>query len=177
METANIILQVIQTTFLSVDWQNLYFIAKFLFIFLDLLLIIGIILVLPKAMSFCPHFIWPNKKKKKEMALNLVGTAKERWAEILVKSEISLPHSLTLAIIEADSFVDSVLKEIGLRGETMADRMKQINPADIKSLNDVWQAHKTRNELVHTPGAEIEIQSARQFLNYYEKFLKEIGVL
>ena len=89
----------------------------------------------------------------------------------------SPPQSLTLGIIEADSFIDDVLKKMDLRGEHMADRMEQLTRMDLKSADNLWKAHRVRNDLVHTSGFTLSKGDAERALQYYEDFLKEVGML
>jgi len=55
-----------------------------------------------------------------------------------------------LSIIEADKLVDNVLKKSGMRGESMGERLRaseKLVPHHV--YNDMWEAHKVRNRLVH----------------------------
>lgn len=103
---------------------------------------------------------------------------KAHWEDILAKAESAPPQSLTLAIIEADSFIDDILKtQLNLAGEHMADRLDKLDDGDVKSLDKLWRAHRIRNDLVHTPGYFLNPHEARAVLRDYEKFLKEIEVV
>ena len=59
----------------------------------------------------------------------------------------------------------------------MADRLEQLDLTQINTLDNIWRAHRLRNQLVHTPGYSVNQVDAQRFLKYYEDFLKEIGVL
>ncbi len=100
-----------------------------------------------------------------------------RWKSIRAKAEAVPPQSLTLGIIEADSFVDDVLKRMGLLGQTMADRLEAIDTGDIQTLDRLWTAHRARNNLVHSPGYVMGERDARRYMDDYEAFLKELGVI
>ena len=55
-----------------------------------------------------------------------------------------------LAVIEADKLADTVLKKAGVKGESMAERLRQVEKiADRSVYQRMWEAHKVRNELVH----------------------------
>jgi hypothetical protein len=102
---------------------------------------------------------------------------RERWQEILNLAEPANGESFKKAIIEADTFVDGVLGELGLEGEHMADRLERLDPDEIGSMPKLWRAHRIRNDLVHTPGFVIAPADGWQVLQDYETFLKEIKVL
>lgn len=54
------------------------------------------------------------------------------------------------AIIRADSFLDEVMKKVGGRGETYADRLRSLEKKfDQEVYQGVWQAHKLRNQIAH----------------------------
>lgn len=175
MERLDLVIQTVTESFQGIAWQRVYFATKFIFIFLDLILLTAIMLTFPQALKFRPKFNYPMKAGRKKDRHKIPLDKKDMWSAILTKAESAPPHSLTLGVIEADSFVDSILKELGVPGETMADRLKQLSQ-DIISLNNVWQAHKTRNEIVHS-NLELDPDLAKTLLGYYQDFLREIGAI
>jgi len=102
---------------------------------------------------------------------------KQRWLSILQKLDPKSHESLSLSVIAADKLVDDALKQIGFVGDTMADRLKQLSSADMKSLEHLWDAHKLRNELVHKPDFKLTSKNAKGALKAYEEFLKELQLL
>lgn len=175
MQLVQAIFGKIEQYFLSFHWQKLHSSLMLFFIFLDILLTVVFFWVLLKSLRYRPHFFFPKKLKVKipQEKLDL----KAKWDFIIKKSTSAPPHSFTLALIEADSFVDNTLRDMGFKGETMADRLKQLNSEELVSLNDVWKAHKARNELVHAPGADLASEEAKKFLGFYEEFLKEMRII
>lgn len=116
------------------------------------------------------------KGEKRIPTLRDAGIA-TRWKSILAKAEAAPPQSLTLGIIEADSFVDDILKRMGIAGEHMADRLEKIDTGDLQTLDALWTAHRARNNLVHSPGYVMSEFDARKYMKDYESFLRELGVL
>jgi len=96
------------------------------------------------------------------------------WQKIVSRLSKDDEASLQLALIEADNLFDDLLKLMGLPGESMADRLKYLNPAQVSNIEEIWQAHKLRNQLVH--GSEYPIaRSEIEFgVRAYEKALKEL---
>lgn len=80
------------------------------------------------------------------------------------------------AVIEADKIFDSVLRQLGFRGATMGERLKNSQPS-ISNINQVWGAHKLRNQLVHETEAKISKKQAQEALASFEKALKGLGAL
>ena len=66
---------------------------------------------------------------------------------------------------------------MNLPGEHMADRLERLASRYLKSINKLWQAHRIRNDLVHTPGFVLNPVDAKGVLENYQDFLKEIGII
>lgn len=81
-----------------------------------------------------------------------------------------------LSIIEADKLVDNVLKKAGMRGESMGERLRASEKlVPHNAYNDMWEAHKVRNRLVH----EIDHQyteHAGETLLKMKRYLIALGV-
>ncbi len=101
----------------------------------------------------------------------------KRWGIILERANTPTPDNLRLAVMEGDALVDTFLKRNGYAGDTMADRLSTISSVEIKSLNSLWDAHRLRNILAHTPGAKVSETEARVALGAFERFLKELGAI
>ncbi|MEK9194341.1 MAG: hypothetical protein AAB884_00860 [Patescibacteria group bacterium] len=165
--------------FIGLPWPSIYGFVKAVIITLDVVLFIAFIWVFVKVLEFRPKFLFNPSlaaKKKKKKAVKDPEVAK-RWKSLLEKSISSPPQSFIIAIIEADKFVDDVLKKLGIQGEHMADRLEKLNNHDLRTLDKLWRVHRVRNELVHMPDFKISEVDAREILEVYEAFLKEIEVL
>jgi hypothetical protein len=161
--------------FVNIPWQEVFFGARWVFIILDVILLVVFVFVFIKALEYRPHFTLRVKKKKRSPLRD--PKLLERWENIIKKAASNSPQSLTLAIIEADSFIDDVLKKMNLPGEHMADRLDRLGRRPLKTVDRLWRAHRVRNELVHTPGFTISPADAKKVMGDYENFLKEIGLL
>jgi len=81
-----------------------------------------------------------------------------------------------LAIIEADKLVDSVLRRAKIRGETFADRLRKVEKlVPYSSYQQMWEAHKVRNELVHEVGHDAHISNPDEVLRKIKNFLIALG--
>lgn len=169
-------IQDIYRWFINIPWRSVYFSIKDIVIILDIALIVGFVWVFIKALEYRPKFFL-NPKPSRQKEIFKDPEILKRWKSILEKSASAPPQSFTLAIIEADKFVDDVLKKLGFKGEHMADRLERLASRDLRTLDKLWRVHKIRNELVHNPDFNISAVDAREILEAYEAFLKEIGVL
>jgi len=146
---------------------------KFSSIIISIILSIGIITVLYKIFRL-------RTKRMIHLADFLVReeipeTRFNRWAEIEKKIESENSADWKMAIIEADSIIDDILQRIGYKGENLGERLKNIEPSDFENLQNVWEAHKVRNRIVHEAERfEIAKEEAKAILEKYKKALKEL---
>lgn len=100
---------------------------------------------------------------------------KETWSEIEKTQNMGLMGA-KLAVIEADKLLDTVLRDMHFPGETMGERLKMAG-YKYKSINQVWPAHKLRNQLVHDSAFQLSIGQAKRSVRDFEKALKVLGAL
>lgn len=99
-----------------------------------------------------------------------------RWLKIensLVKGD---PRTYSMALINADKLLDKALRELGLAGKTMGERMKRINDR-FTDANHVWYAHKLRNQIAHEEDFEIGYTDANKALAAFRQALKDLGAI
>lgn len=158
-------------------WFPVYRVARAFFIALDAALFLGLVFAIFKGLPFRPKLAPHTGGAVKRTFTLRDALVKERWAEITKKASAGSPDLLKLALIEADKLADDALKRMGLEGEHMADRLQQVRPEELRSLNALWAAHRLRNEFVHTPGYHASPEEIRKALQGYEAFLREVKVL
>jgi len=96
------------------------------------------------------------------------------WQKILLRLSKNDEANLRLALIEADNLFDDLLKQMRLPGESMADRLKYIDSSQVSNIDEIWQAHKLRNQVVHNPEYPITRNEIEFGVRAYEKALKEL---
>lgn len=109
----------------------------------------------------------PFKKKKS-------GDVATRWKEVqeLMAKEDS--HAWAMAIVKADSILDSVLQK-RVSGETVGERLKNMEgKLDRDTLQSAWDAHKTRNQIAHGDG-DISRLEAQDVIANFRKVLNVMG--
>ncbi len=107
------------------------------------------------------------------------GTPKNaRWLEIQMHSDSTNPNDWKLAIIEADIMLGQVLTKAGYAGGTIGEQLKSISTNTVNSLQDIWEAHKVRNQIAHEGADFILTQKlARDTILRYQKFFQEFNAL
>lgn len=97
-----------------------------------------------------------------------------RWNRVEEQVGSSSPESWRLAILEADIMLSELLDIQGYKGETIADKMKQVDRAQFNSIDDAWEAHKIRNRVAHE-GTKMDLtpREARRVIGLYKRAFKE----
>ena len=165
---------------LGINWESIFYTVRWVFITLDIILVILFVLVFRKALKYRPKFTaFPGGRKSKKKGAEVKKfDFSPQWKKILTTVEAGGSDASLLAIIEADKLVDTALKNLKFEGEYIAERLERAGKVmDLKTIDDVWRVHRIRNNLVHTPGFKISQSQVNDVLKVYEKFLKELNVL
>lgn len=99
-----------------------------------------------------------------------------KWLAIehqLKREEVA---SYSLAVLNADKLLDQALKDKGLKGETMGDRLKTGKDL-FSERNNVWSAHKLRNKIAHDPDVNVTYNAARYAIGDFKRALKDVGAI
>ncbi len=111
-----------------------------------------------------------------EKSYEVAGFSK-KWDKVKKRLGKNWESEAKLAIIEADNLLDSVLKRMAFKGESLGERLKQLSKEMLPNIDDVWDAHKTRNNIVHDPDYRLSIGKARSVLQHYEDAFKNLEAL
>ena len=103
-------------------------------------------------------------------------TEHHRWTHVRALIEGTSPNDWRQAIIEADIILDDMLTRLGYVGDSIGEKLKKVNPAQFKTLQEAWEAHKIRNEIAHQ-GSEFLLTDhvAYRTIMQYENVFKEHG--
>jgi len=175
-------------------WKTVNMVSKWIFIFLDIFLIAAIIWLFSKISSFRQKLDIKETREinaKKNLVevengenekINLENsylreTVKSKWQEIISKIETETEKDLQMAIIEADSLLDLVLKRKGYPGENLKERLNALKQENLLNLDEVWQAHKMRNEIAHNPHFAVIKKDAEKILKFYKNAFQKLKVI
>lgn len=99
-----------------------------------------------------------------------------KWLAIEMQLKKDEPSSYHMTVLNADKLLDQALREKGLKGETMGERLKSASQL-FKNRNDVWSAHKIRNQIAHETDVNVGFDDARRALAGFKQALKDIGAI
>lgn len=135
-----------------------------LLIFIVGVLIVGVLLIAVIALT------------KRGTPILDVERYRMRWLAIEKQLNRSEPSSLHLCVLGADKLLDQALRERGVKGETMGERMKTVKET-WSNPNSVWMAHKLRNQIAHETEIQVSYDEARRALAGFKQALKDIGAI
>ena len=97
-----------------------------------------------------------------------------RWKEIEQHMESSNQSDWRLAILEADIMLYDMLDQMGYQGDSIGEKLKQVEPASFTTLDDAWRAHKVRNTIAHEGSSyEMSRSEADRTISLYKKVFHE----
>ena len=99
-----------------------------------------------------------------------------RWAEIERMVNAGDGMQLKLAIMEADKLLDHGLKAMAMSGMTLGERLK-FAAYKYPKINDVWWAHRLRNQLVHESSFYLDPSMGKKAIGQYKKTLQMLTLL
>lgn len=116
------------------------------------------------------------KAAERTVAAQDIPRTRLRWERVQEQTNSDSEHNWRLAILEADIMLNELLDLHGYRGETMADKMKQVDRAGFNTIDQAWEAHKIRNQIAHEGVAfKLTAREVKRVIGLYEDVFKEFG--
>lgn len=153
------------------DYSQILYWWKFLAAFFSVIFIYGIIYSVYKSNKI---FEMVHAYDAAQNAPAEKNQNQEDWDKILAGGKSENENDRKQAVISADSLIEKILAMAGYSGENLGEKLKNIEPTDLDSLDALWEAHKTRNRIAHEAGYNLSKEDSEQALNLFEKVLKEL---
>ncbi len=101
-----------------------------------------------------------------------------RWQAVVEYMNSHNEGDFKLAILEADSMLDSLLESLGFQGDSVGEKLKNVDPQKFPKLNNIWEAHNIRNKVAHE-GSDFIISSheAKRVIGIYEEVFREYNFI
>ena len=165
----------------SLEKTILFFLAMF-FLVIICYVIVRMLEIRAKEHKHLHHEIQEYAHNKAEYEKHLreeVGGSKnERWSKTLSYLFSQHASDWKLAIIEADSMLESLMEQLGFRGENLGDRLKMANQENFPNLTIAWEVHAIRNRIAHEGLAfELSQHEAKRVIALYEQIFHEYGFI
>jgi hypothetical protein len=121
------------------------------------------------------HHQAEKEKKKEESIENLRNP---RWAQVLQYVFSASEGDWKLAVIEADTMLDSLLDQLGFKGDTMADKLKSATIDKFRGLPLAWEVHTIRNRIAHEgSNFVLPMHEAKRVIAIYEQIFRDYGFI
>jgi|GEM_PF-1772898 len=162
----------------NIDVADVKMILSRLALLLSIILV-GVILFTKKQKNALKSLAPAQSFKQPEQVTGVVqtGVLRERWNKLLAHLDSTQESQWKVAVMEADKLVDDALAKAGYPGATFGDRLSNIQPGTLLSLDGIWWAHKIRNRLAHEVDYFLRYTEARQAVGYYEAALSELQMI
>ena len=110
------------------------------------------------------------------IAVHDSNKAQLRWQKIVEHANTENPNDWRQAIMEADIMLDELLTVQGYHGDSMGDKMKQVERSDFNTIDLAWDVHKVRNRIAHE-GSEHDLnpREVRRVIGLYEQVFREFN--
>ena len=105
------------------------------------------------------------------------GEYSRKWRKIIARLEKKSESEAKLAILEADTLLDEVLKKSGYPGETLGEKLEKITEGTLPNLEDLKKVRQVRENIISDPAYKLEINKAKEALKVYEKSLTFLEAL
>lgn len=97
------------------------------------------------------------------------------WQKIIKRLEKGLESEYKLAVIEADSVLNDILKRLGyVNGESLGERLDQVDKDFLSNLEEIRNVHSVCSSIIHDPDYTLSLEKAREIISVYEKALTEL---
>ncbi|MCD8495016.1 MAG: hypothetical protein LRY41_03110 [Candidatus Pacebacteria bacterium] len=102
----------------------------------------------------------------------------KKWNKVSEMFMSSDSANWRIAIIEADSLLEELVTSLGYQGESLGEKMKNIDPGNFPYLKEAWEAHLIRNRIAHE-GMEFHLDDfeKNRVFRLYEKVFMAAGFI
>lgn len=169
-------LETINQFFLNITNSSWFLGFKFFVLLLDLAMIGFLVFFLLKTKWFRWLILWDLKEYLTYRHHGLPKIEK-KWVKIKERLELATEPEAKLAIIEAGSLLDGILKSEGFAGKTLGERLARLNVNIISNVEEVKEAYKIHSNIIHDPSYRLDMEEAKNILDEYEKSLVDLQAL
>lgn len=100
-----------------------------------------------------------------------------QWQSVLRRLDSGLESEYKLAVIEADRILENSLKIMGYAGANLEERLGKLTSVTLPNIEEVYRAHKIRNNILHDPDYKLELAEAKKVLDVYDEAFRALQIL
>ena len=154
-------------------WFSIF---KVLFLLIDLFMISFIAYALLKT-SWLDRLLLHDVQEFLTYKHYGLSRTKKRWEEIEGYFKKGTEPEMKLAIVEADSLLDNILRVMSYDGKDLTSRLEGINTNILENLEEVKKHHQIYLNIVHDPTYRLDFKMAEDALKVYREALVHLDAL
>lgn len=104
----------------------------------------------------------------KKMSQSTIDEIQKEWKKIIRETDYRQ------AILEADKLLDHALMQMGYKG-SLGAKLKKA-PKLFKNINDVWAAHKVRNNIAHKINYSVDEKTYKATMLQFKQAFKDLKI-
>lgn len=116
----------------------------------------------------------------KENALHdgAIGFKNEKWNQVLQYLFSESAGDWKLAVIEADSMLETLLEQLSFKGDNLGEKLKAADRDSFRNLSAAWEVHTIRNRIAHE-GSDfnLSLREAKRVISLYEQIFREFDFI
>lgn len=148
-------------------------VVKIIFVIISSILI-GAIIFLLTATTWFSHRYGQDISEFRSFSSIETKKLSQQWGKILKRLETGKEAEFKIAVIEADSLLEEILKRKGYEGEMMGELLKGIDSNVLPNIEHVWEAHKLRNNIVHDHSYKLRVDEAKRAISIFQESARSL---
>lgn len=123
-----------------------------------------------------------GKKIEDYMDIHGIGNLTKRkslkgWEQIKKRIKTSVQQEWKLAVLEADTILNEILKMAGYLGADLSSKLEILTIENLSNLDEIKKAHLIARQIMKDPGMELKKEDAIIALKSYKKSFIELNLL
>ena len=161
---------------LSPPFEGWFFVAKILLMVFTLLLLVGTVVLFFVSTWFRFTLVYDIFEFLTYRPYG-VRKVEKIWRKTAGRLDTGFESEYKLAVIEADSMLDDILKKMGFGGETLGERLGKITSATLPNIEEIKKVHQARNNIIHDPDYRLSLDEAKKVAAAYEKAFRDLEAM
>ena len=117
-------------------------------------------------------------EREKKLKTSEAVSKNQQWIKTLGFLFSEHQSDWKLAVIEADNLLESLMDQLGFKGESLGDKLKSATQDKFKNLTHAWEVHTIRNRIAHEGiSFELSHHEAKRVIALYEQIFREFGYI
>ena len=154
-------------------YNEVLFTVRFAFVAAAILLALGTVYFFFRA-SWIRYLLWYDAVEFFTYRPFGVKKVEKDWLKNKARANSGLESEYKLAVLEADSMLNDILKKMGYSGETLGEKLSGLTKATLSNIDGIKAAHQTRNNIIHDPDYKLTPEETKKVLDIFEQAFRDL---